>query len=69
MERCSVAYAKDVTKSIWLHANQESGLEAHLDAALDLVRLFDGHLSKQEPVTVRAASWTATVGAVRSGPS
>ena len=32
-------------KSVLLHANQDAGLESRLQAALDLVRLFDGHLS------------------------
>lgn len=32
-------------KSVLLHANQDSGLESRLQAALDLVRLFDGHLT------------------------
>lgn len=32
-------------KSILLHANQDAGLESRLQAALDLVRLFDGHLT------------------------
>ena len=32
-------------KSVLLHANQDAGLESRLQAALDLVRLFDGHLT------------------------
>ncbi|HET9639260.1 MAG TPA: universal stress protein [Allosphingosinicella sp.] len=32
-------------KSILLHANQDAGLESRLQAALDLVRLVDGHLT------------------------
>ncbi len=32
-------------KSVLLHANQDDGLESRLQAALDLVRLFDGHLT------------------------
>lgn len=32
-------------KSLLLHANQDSGLESRLQAALDVVRLFDGHLT------------------------
>lgn len=32
-------------KSVLLHANQDAGLESRLQAALDLVRQFDGHLT------------------------
>lgn len=32
-------------KSVLLHANQDAGLKSRLQAALDLVRLFDGHLT------------------------
>lgn len=32
-------------KSVLLHANQDNGLESRLQAALDVVRLFDGHLT------------------------
>ena len=32
-------------KSVLLYANQDAGLESRLQAALDLVRLFDGHLT------------------------
>lgn len=32
-------------KSVLLHANRDDGLESRLQAALDLVRLFDGHLT------------------------
>lgn len=32
-------------KSVLLHANQDAGLESRLQAALDLVRLFGGHLT------------------------
>lgn len=32
-------------KSILLHANQDAGLESRLQAALDLTRLLDGHLT------------------------
>src|SRR5687767_1862467 len=32
-------------KSVLLHANQDAGLESRLQAALDVVRLFDGHLT------------------------
>lgn len=32
-------------KSLLLHANEDSGLESRLQAALDLVRLFEGHLT------------------------
>lgn len=32
-------------KSLLLHANEDGGLESRLQAALDLVRLFDGHLT------------------------
>lgn len=32
-------------KTVLLYANSDSGLEARLQAALDLVRMFEGHLS------------------------
>ncbi len=32
-------------KTVLLHANQDTGLEGRLQAALDAVRLFDGHLT------------------------
>jgi nucleotide-binding universal stress UspA family protein len=32
-------------KSVLLHANQDAGLDSRLQAALDIVRLFDGHLT------------------------
>jgi nucleotide-binding universal stress UspA family protein len=32
-------------KSVLIHANQDAGLESRLQAALDVVRLFDGHLN------------------------
>ena len=41
-------------KSILLHANQDPGLESRLQAALDLTRLFDGHLTCLHPTPYEA---------------
>jgi hypothetical protein len=32
-------------KSVLLYANQDAGLEARLQAALDIARTFEGHLT------------------------